>query len=794
MIRSFFKRHFHMREVILLLSLPALACLPVSLGNLVRGAGLSVFLPVTLGGALLACALAASNARRLSIAVILGGLGPLALFIRIGRLEDELLKAVGQSLALLPAIFGRICFRAPFDISDFLHAREDLFDKALAVGERFWLWAVGMWYGVHIEDPMARTLVWGAGLWLAAAWGGWQVYRHRRILAGLLPSTILMAFVVDYTNREIEVLWLNLGMVLFLLGFDSFEDKLGRWIRSGVDYSESTVLETIFSLLALTAATVTLAVFVSTISIRDIFEDLREKRPAADSARTEALGLEAAVQGYGIRGTPGGLPRSHLIGSGPQLSEDLVMTVSTGELPPLPRNANPAAPRYYWRTFTYQIYTGSGWRNPEIAEEQQVSPHQALFEATSAAHRIVQQQVRFPQDRDGRLYWAGTLLQADVPFRAAWLRRPDPESGREPLLDSNLLAALAQVDSYRAESLVVQVSREELRASPAAYPAWVRNQFLGLPQRVPERVLALARDLTASERTPYDRALAIHNYLRQLPYTLDVPAPPADREVADFFLFDLKQGYCDYYATTMVVLARAAGLPARLVVGYASGSYDPESAQYLVYEVQAHSWVEVYFTDIGWVEFEPTASLPAIQFAEQAHDGPQVVPPDPGNTLMNRLGSLTREVNLRTPAILLIGVILLWAGGDTLYLLHLKPPGAMRLVYRRLRRLARPVAGISAMDQTAHQYASVLRARLSGLELPPGLMNMISPALGEIDHLTELYARGLFTSRPLSRNEARAAVQAWQRLRWRIVLANLAAGFRKRPAAPPIGPAFDPGG
>ena len=156
-----------------------------------------------------------------------------------------------------------------------------------------------------------------------------------------------------------------------------------------------------------------------------------------------------------------------------------------------------------------------------------------------------------------------------------------------------------------------------MRESPSVYPDWVASQFLSLPDSVPARVLALARDLTASASTPYDRALAIENYLREFPYTLEVDAPPPGRDVADYFLFDLKQGYCDYYATSMVVLARAAGLPARLVIGYANGAYDFESAQYIVTENYAHSWVEIYFANIGWVEFEPTASQPAILYEEK---------------------------------------------------------------------------------------------------------------------------------------------------------------------------------
>ncbi|MBK9210609.1 MAG: transglutaminase domain-containing protein [Anaerolineales bacterium] len=80
--------------------------------------------------------------------------------------------------------------------------------------------------------------------------------------------------------------------------------------------------------------------------------------------------------------------------------------------------------------------------------------------------------------------------------------------------------------------------------------------------------------------------------------------------------FDLKQGYCDYYATSMVVLARAAGLPARLVIGYANGTYDAERAQYIVTENYAHSRSRFIFRHrLG--EFEPTASEPVIQYEEK---------------------------------------------------------------------------------------------------------------------------------------------------------------------------------
>jgi hypothetical protein len=120
----------------------------------------------------------------------------------------------------------------------------------------------------------------------------------------------------------------------------------------------------------------------------------------------------------------------------------------------------------------------------------------------------------------------------------------------------------------------------------------IRNRY-PLCHSIPPRVMMLAREITAAATTPYDRARAIESYLRAFPYTLDLPAPPPQRDVADYFLFDLQKGYCDYYATAMVVMARAADLPARLGTGYAEGRYDINTARYTITEADAHSWVEV---------------------------------------------------------------------------------------------------------------------------------------------------------------------------------------------------------
>jgi hypothetical protein len=168
-------------------------------------------------------------------------------------------------------------------------------------------------------------------------------------------------------------------------------------------------------------------------------------------------------------------------------------------------------------------------------------------------------------------------------------------------------------ETYRADSLVQIHSVEELRNAGKIYPGWIVERYISLPETVPDSVLTLARDLTATQTNPYDRAVAIENYLRQYPYNLNVSTGPAGADIVEYFLFTLQEGYCDYYASAMVVLSRAAGMPARYVVGYIGENYDESLGAYIITADQAHAWPEIYFPEYGWIQFEPTGGRPAIE-------------------------------------------------------------------------------------------------------------------------------------------------------------------------------------
>lgn len=150
--------------------------------------------------------------------------------------------------------------------------------------------------------------------------------------------------------------------------------------------------------------------------------------------------------------------------------------------------------------------------------------------------------------------------------------------------------------------------REAVIASAALddpYLETVRNVYLTLPQSVEPSVYVLAREISAQAANDYDRALALCTYLQSsFPYTLDQNVPPASREFVSWFLFTEQQGYCTSFASSLAVMARAIGLPARYIEGYAAEPDADGIAR--VTQENAHAWVEIYFPGFGWLTFDPT--------------------------------------------------------------------------------------------------------------------------------------------------------------------------------------------
>jgi hypothetical protein len=151
----------------------------------------------------------------------------------------------------------------------------------------------------------------------------------------------------------------------------------------------------------------------------------------------------------------------------------------------------------------------------------------------------------------------------------------------------------------------------QLREAGTLYPEWVTKKYLQLPQSFSPRIRELAQQITAGAETPYDKTVAVTEYLRtNIEYSASVPNPPRNRDLLEWVIFDHKKGYCVYYATSEVLMLRSLGIPARMAVGFAQG--EREGNTYTVRRLHAHAWPEVFFPGIGWVEFEPTGNQPSL--------------------------------------------------------------------------------------------------------------------------------------------------------------------------------------
>jgi transglutaminase-like putative cysteine protease len=165
--------------------------------------------------------------------------------------------------------------------------------------------------------------------------------------------------------------------------------------------------------------------------------------------------------------------------------------------------------------------------------------------------------------------------------------------------------------TYTVTSRSVVSTPASLRAADALpVPDTVRRQFAG-PLRTTERVRLLARRVTASAATTYDKIRALESWLgAHVRYSINAPLSPSGVDVVDDFLFRTRLGWCEQVASSLVVMARSVGIPARLATGFVPGNRDPLSGEFTVRERDAHAWSEIYFPGVGWEPFDPTASVP----------------------------------------------------------------------------------------------------------------------------------------------------------------------------------------
>jgi hypothetical protein len=159
---------------------------------------------------------------------------------------------------------------------------------------------------------------------------------------------------------------------------------------------------------------------------------------------------------------------------------------------------------------------------------------------------------------------------------------------------------------YEGVSLLPEARPLKARTAGTEYPEDIQNLYLQLPEKLDPRIPQLAQKIVATADNPYDKSVLLETYLRRnFGYTLNLAGKPGADPLGQF-LFVNKAGHCEYFASAMAVMLRTLGIPSREVNGFLPGEFNDLAGDYIVRASDAHSWVEAYFPDNGWITFDPT--------------------------------------------------------------------------------------------------------------------------------------------------------------------------------------------
>jgi protein-glutamine gamma-glutamyltransferase len=262
----------------------------------------------------------------------------------------------------------------------------------------------------------------------------------------------------------------------------------------------------------------------------------------------------------------------------------------------------------HWRGVALSNFDGTTWSN---VREQFILPRQP--DHTYRLPRLNAAVISYGMGlRREQIIHYRVLMEpigTNVFFLAPWARSL---TGDYRTLSVDSVGAVYNFDSqhpsisrYEAESDIAAAAPAELRTAGQNYPAQIQAGYLRPPPTDP-RVRELATQITSSASTNFDKAAAIENYLRtHFAYTLQLPRTKVNDPIANF-LFERKQGHCEYFASAMAVMLRTVGIPSRVVNGFRSDEFNDLTGNYVVRAKNAHSWVEAYFPGYGWQTFDPT--------------------------------------------------------------------------------------------------------------------------------------------------------------------------------------------
>ncbi len=499
----------------------------------------------------------------------------------------------------------------PWQMTLAVEAQAPFADRLASIGGRLWFSTVQFVTRQPVEDAIFFVAFVSLAFWVVSVSSGYALARHENYLAAVLPGGLITVLVQVYDFYIPVRIWgfaLYAFLALMLLGRTYLNRNRPIWHQKRMFVTTEALQDLTNSLLAVTVVVVFVAwsIPLSLSGLKSVGKTWRDlTRPIRERLENAVDALESPYNNGSASndfyGNSLALGRNAAQGDTPVFS---VRPMDEIEEEP---------PRYYWRGRVYDTYNDGQWRSSTLFSEDFAPDDNEDFSLLSTQAEETEARFAFTMllSKQGLMY---------MPPNVVWVNRPSAVFAARTTEGTRDISAwvadppLAAGDRYQVRALIRGPYVEELRAAGADYPDWVVKRYLAVPEDLKQELEPLARQVTANAQTPYDQAQAITDYLRnEIEYATALGPAPKGADPLLWVLLDSKKGFCMYYASAEVLMLRSLGIPARMVVGFAQGEADERGVSYIVRKADSHAWPEVYFPDIGWVEFEPTANQDPLE-------------------------------------------------------------------------------------------------------------------------------------------------------------------------------------
>ncbi|HEY2494825.1 MAG TPA: transglutaminase domain-containing protein [Paenibacillus sp.] len=451
------------------------------------------------------------------------------------------------------------------------------------------------------------------------------VTTQRRILLfmglHIATFTILDSFTAEVS--WVEVAWMVFALMGWLVSqhLQRFKQRYPRGWRHLIEYPREMVvhISLVFALILLLGVNMPTVkpIFTDPYTIWKDWKVTESSEPSND----DSMGIHGssnAASGYSAE--------DNQLGNGFEFDYSPVMTIASSK-------------RSYWRGETRKVYSGTGWADkPSKArayDDVDADEKLRVESPSKVKTETLQQKVTMlNNNKYPVLFGAYTIASVQTineekdTSKLQW-------KGSQGELHWNIEAEQANYPSrytITSEVPIIPVKELQKKSYDDLYANYDETEYLQIPNDFPDRVTNLAKEITKSTDAPFEKVALLQQYLQDnylYTNTPDLSLKKSD-DFVEGFLFEIKAGYCDYFSTSMVMMARSLDIPTRWVKGYAPGS-QPNMAEfqmrqpnrvnvgsYTVTNADAHSWVEAYFgPSYGWIPIEATPGFDMALLTEQ---------------------------------------------------------------------------------------------------------------------------------------------------------------------------------